>query len=102
MVNDQGWGIPEIYEYVSQYYSDPDKQFSTALYQAMTDNPTNYLEYYVGYLEFSDMRQKAEKALGKSFQPKKFHRFLLDIGPAPFPVIRDRLNAWIKTGGEAP
>ena len=85
MVNDQGWGIPEIYEYVSQYYSDPDKQFSTALYQAMTDNPTNYLEYYVGYLEFSDMRQKAEKASGEILPAQKIPSVPSGYWPRPLP-----------------
>ncbi len=96
MVNYEGWKIPEISQYINQYYNDPDQQFAAALYQAMVDNPTNYLEYYVGYLEFSDMRRKAEQALKKNFQLKDFHQFLLDIGPAPFPVIRERLEGWIQ------
>ncbi|MCI8950676.1 MAG: DUF885 domain-containing protein [Lachnospiraceae bacterium] len=96
MVNYEGWKIPEISRYVDQYYDDPNQQLATALYQAMVDNPTNYLEYYVGYLEFSDMRKKAEQALKKDFQIKDFHQFLLDIGPAPFPVIRKRLEGWIQ------
>lgn len=96
MVNDQGWKVPQIHDFIADYYSDPDMQTSTALYEAMIDNPANYLEYYVGYLEFSDMRQKAEKALGDAFRPIEFHRFLLDIGPAPFPVIRERLEGWIR------
>ena len=62
----------------------------------MVDNPSNYLEYYTGYLEFSDMRRQAEHILKDRFSLKDFHQFLLDIGPAPFPVIRERLNLWIK------
>ncbi len=96
MVNDQGWKVPQIHDFIADYYSDPDMQTSTALYEVMIDNPANYLEYYVGYLEFSDMRQKAEKALGERFQPIEFHRFLLGLGPAPFAVIRERLEGWIR------
>lgn len=96
MVNDQGWGISEVSKYISQYFEDPDQEFATALYEAMVDNPSNYLEYYAGYLEFSDMRKRTEQALGNQFQLKEFHQFLLDIGPAPFSVIRDRLNDWIR------
>lgn len=96
MVNDQGWKVPEISEFISQYYDDSNQRFSNALYEAMVDNPANFLEYYAGYLEFSDMREKAEKALGKSFTLKEFHQFILDIGPAPFTVIRERLDDWVK------
>ena len=96
MVNDQGWNLEQVSDYVSQYFEDPNQELARALLEAMVDNPTNYLEYYVGYLEFSDMRKKAEKALGKAFEAKAFHQFLLDIGPAPFAVIRKHLEDWIK------
>ena len=99
MVNDQGWGIDQIHSFITDYYDDPDKEFSAALYQAMVDNPANYLEYYVGYLEFSDMREKAEEALGQDFDPVEFHRYLLDAGPAPFSVLRKGLERWIREQG---
>ena len=96
MVNDQGWDLQKVADYVSQYFQDPNQELAHALYEAVADNPTNFLEYYVGYLEFYDMRKKAEEALGNAFEAKAFHQFLLDIGPAPFGVIRERLEEWIK------
>ncbi len=96
MVNDKGWKAEEIAKFLEKFFYSPDPEFSTALYEAMVDNPSNYLEYYTGYLEFSDMRRQAEHILKDRFSLKDFHQFLLDIGPAPFPVIRERLNLWIK------
>lgn len=96
MVNDQGWDISQIHNFITSYYDDPDQEFSAALYEAMVDNPSNYLEYYVGYLEFSDMREKAEEALGEAFDLVEFHHFLLDTGPAPFSVLRKGLERWIQ------
>ena len=96
MVNDQGWDISQIHNFITSYYDDPDQEFSAAFYEAMVDNPSNYLEYYVGYLEFSDMREKAEEALGEAFDLVEFHRFLLDTGPAPFSVLRKGLERWIQ------
>ena len=96
MVNDQGWDISQIHNFITSYYDDPDQEFSAALYEAMVDNPSNYLEYYVGYLEFSDMREKAEEALGEAFDLMEFHRFLLDTGPVPFSVLRKGLERWIQ------
>ena len=45
MVNDQGWDISQIHNFITSYYDDPDQEFSAALYEAMVDNPSNYLEY---------------------------------------------------------
>ena len=62
----------------------------------MVENPANYLEYYVGYLEIASMRREAEDALEDAFLPVEFHRFLLDTGPAPFTVIRPRFKEWLE------
>ena len=43
----------------------------------------------------NSLRQQAEETLGDRFEAKEFHRFLLDIGPAPFTVIRPRFQAWL-------
>ena len=41
MVNDQGWDISQIHNFITSYYDDPDQEFSAALYEAMVDNPSN-------------------------------------------------------------
>ena len=63
----------------------------------MIDTPTNYLEYCGGYVEIMEMREQAEAALDTEFSPMEFHRFLLDIGPVPFPVIRKYFDTWLST-----
>ena len=65
------------------------------LWQTMIDTPVNYLDYCGGYLEILDMREQAEQILGKEFSPMEFHRFLLDIGPLPFSVIRKHFQSWL-------
>ena len=42
------------------------------------------------------MYQKAEKKLGKKFIPKKFHEFILTTGEAPFKLLKEQLDKWIK------
>ena len=42
------------------------------------------------------MRAEAEEVLGSAFQAKEFHRFLLDMGPAPFGVIREYFEEWLE------
>jgi uncharacterized protein (DUF885 family) len=43
-----------------------------------------------------DLRKQAEEQLQDRFAAKDFHKFLLDIGPAPFSIIQDRFNVWLE------
>jgi len=63
----------------------------------MIKNPTNFLSYYVGFLEFQNMRELAETQLGDKFNAKEFHTFLLDLGPAPFDVIQPYFTSWLMS-----
>ena len=62
----------------------------------MVENPANYLEYYVGYLEILNMRKAAEKAQGLKFNAKAFHQFILETGPAPFTVLKIYFQNWLQ------
>ena len=59
--------------------------------------PVNYLNYYVGYLEISHMKEQAEITLKDQFELKEFNRFILDIGPAPFTVIKPYFKEWLQS-----
>jgi len=54
-----------------------------------------YLPYSLGYIEFSLLLEEAESALGSDFVLLEFHRFILDTGGAPFPLILSRMQDWI-------
>jgi len=45
------------------------------------------LRYYVGYLTFEDLRDAYKEKKGSAFSLKTFHQKVLEIGPAPFPVV---------------
>lgn len=95
-VNAYGWELPQLKEYLSDYYEKPEEVAST-LFETLVDNPANALSYYVGFLEFNQMRQTAEKQLGSRFSLMEFHRFLLDMGNAPFDVIQPYFSAWLNS-----
>ena len=90
-----GWDREQVASYLEQFFDIRGSGVADALFDAMLSSPANYLEYYVGYLEILNIRQQAEETLGDRFEAKEFHRFLLDIGPAPFTVIRPRFQAWL-------
>ena len=61
------------------------------LYRTILEAPANYLQYYVGCLNFCSLRDELEQALGEHFSLKEFHRLVLENGPAPFYILRKRI-----------
>ena len=62
------------------------------IYQYIIETPANYLRYYVGYLGFYDLKSAVQQKEGDSFDLKEFHRDVLEIGPAPFPIVQKYLG----------
>ncbi len=62
-----------------------------SLYRTILEAPANYLQYYVGYLNFCSLRDELKQAQGERFSLKEFHRLVLENGPAPFYILRKRL-----------
>lgn len=89
----EGWSKKKVLAYINNFVYN--EELSTTIYDTLLEEPAVYLPYAVGYLEIKELRKKAENSLGNQFDPKSFHQFLLDIGPAQFGVINDRFDEWI-------
>jgi uncharacterized protein (DUF885 family) len=61
--------------------------------------PGQATSYMTGYLEIHRLRVEAEKALGSRFDLRAFHDRVLGGGSVPLPVLRARVEAWIRGGG---
>lgn len=53
--------------------------------------PAIYLPYSIGYLEFCSLRDQYLSLTGADASLLPFHTFLLETGPAPFPLLKERL-----------
>ncbi len=62
------------------------------IYDLILESPANYLQYYVGYLNFEELKEKYRSWMGEEFTLKDFHEKILEIGPAPFPIIEQYLE----------
>lgn len=69
-----------------------DTSSADAIYDTILEAPANYLKYYVGYLNFLDLREACKKQQGDRFSLKEFHQEILETGPAPFSVLEERLG----------
>ena len=96
-VNYEGMTLEELEQFLYELFDISNPEASKSLYQIVCEDPANYMKYYVGYLEISEMREEAEAALGDAFNAKEFHTFLLDLGPAPFSLIRKHFQEWLLT-----
>lgn len=62
------------------------------VYYTLLAEPAIYLPYSVGYLEFCSLRELYHSLAGEDASLQPFHTFLLETGPAPFPVLEKHLT----------
>lgn len=86
----QGWTVQEVTNTLSSF-GIASQEICQEIFQYIVENPTNYLKYYLGFLNFTDLRTTVENKKGTDFQLKDFHQKILEIGPAPFPVVKKYL-----------
>ncbi len=90
----EGWDIDDIIDFL-EIYGIYDDELAQILFDTLIDDPAVYLQYYIGYLEFDELYNKAEKEV-EDFDEVEFHRFILETGPTFFEIIDDRMDDWIK------
>ena len=83
----EGWDVAQTGEFLRQYLAFDDATIQE-VYDAVLYNPTNYMVYGIGMDEILEMRETMEDNLDANFDIKDFHKQLLDLGPAPFPILR--------------
>lgn len=98
-VNYEGWSRDDTKNYLDQFGMGTDDTVDW-IFEAVVAEPSNYLSYYIGYLEFEELREEAEDSLGGNFDPVSFHEFILTTGPAPFDLIREAMESWISVQDE--
>lgn len=86
----EGWTVQEVTNALSSF-GIASQDVCQEIFQYIVENPTNYLKYYLGFLNFTDLRATVENKKGTDFRLKDFHQKILEIGPASFPVVKKYL-----------
>lgn len=95
-----GWSFEEMLAFWEDYgISDSDAL--REVYELIVEEPAHYLKYYVGYLEFLELKEKAKETYGSSYSDTAFHRAVLHIGPAPFSIVEKYLDDYYYTESRA-
>ena len=58
--------------------------------------PGQALAYKIGELKIKELRARAEKNMGQSFDLRAFHDSLLLEGPLPLTVLEKQVNGWME------
>lgn len=82
-----GWSRMDTIAFFSSY-GIGDAETIEKVYELIIGSPGNYLRYYIGYLEFLEMKKEWAAQKGEAFSQKEFHEAVLDVGPAPFEIVK--------------
>lgn len=86
-----GWDLSDTIKFFRNY-GVTDIDTIQDIYEYIVEEPANYLKYYIGYLEFLDLRDMAKEKYGENYSNKKFHQAVVSIGPAPFNLLQKYLE----------
>lgn len=81
-----GWSREDAIAFYKKY-GIGDEDNINQIYDLILGSPGNYLKYYVGYVEFLELKKDWVKEYGSQASQKEFHKAVLDVGPAPFKVV---------------
>lgn len=90
-----GWTLDDTTSFWNQYGITSASTIQD-IYELIVEEPAHYLEYYVGYLNFLQLKDNMQKTYFTNFDEKAFHQALLEIGPAPFDIIEKYLPAYYE------
>ena len=92
-IHAHGWNQARIAGYL-QAFGIKNEASAREIYQYIVENPANYPKYYLGYLNFLELREAERKRLGNDFDLKEFHKKVLEMGPVAFPVLKKYLDEY--------
>jgi len=81
-----GWSREELCQFLWSY-GIADASTADQIYDLIIGDPGNYLKYYIGYVEFLELKKAYAREAGDTFSQIEFHKRVLDVGPAPFDVV---------------
>lgn len=86
-LNYMGWSLEQATKYMREHELESETQIKTELLRYTTGTPAQALAYKMGSHEILTLREKAQKELGKKFDIRQFHDWVLGSGPMPLEVL---------------
>lgn len=95
-LHSKGWTREQVLEFIdaNSATSDARAVAETERYIAI---PGQALAYKIGQLKISQLRARAEQALGPRFDLRRFHTVILADGALPLDVLEAKVERWIAS-----
>ncbi len=90
-IHGEGWTEEDCLTYLAAF-GITDQEKVHQLYLNILEEPSNYLKYYLGYLEICNLKESA-LTLSSDWTLHDFHTWFLKMGPAPFDILREQLGS---------
>jgi uncharacterized protein (DUF885 family) len=93
-IHSKGWTRDQVVDFFrkSGAVDEPSIQSETDRYIAW---PAQALSYKLGQLKIRELRDRAQKELGRKFDIRTFHDEMLDGGTLPLDLLEARTDKWI-------
>jgi len=95
-LHSKGWTREQVLAYMDENSSAAEARrvAEAERYMAIPGQAT---AYKIGQLKISELRARAEKALGPKFDVRKFHTAVLIDGALPLDVLEAKVDRWIAS-----
>jgi uncharacterized protein (DUF885 family) len=98
-----GWPRAKAIAYMKENTLQSDAEIDTETLRYSCDMPSQALAYKMGMRKLVELREKAKKSLGKTFDIRKYHDAVLGSGSLPLDILERNVNWFIaKEGGKPP
>ena len=95
-MNDLGWSRERAMAYMKENTLESDAQIATESLRYSCDIPGQALAYKIGSKKIRDLREKARKELGSSFDIRRFHDVVLGSGSMPLSVLERHVDRFVS------
>lgn len=87
----EGWSLSDTGAYLKNFGIN-DNAAIKEVYNYIVAEPSNYLKYFMGYLEIMELREYTKEQMGDDYTDLAFHTFFLEQGPSSFTVLKKRFQ----------
>jgi uncharacterized protein (DUF885 family) len=94
-VHSQHWTRQQMVDYFHEHTAMDDENINTEVDRYIAW-PAQALSYKMGQMKILELRERAQRELGKKFDIRAFHDAVLDQGPLPLDLLEGKLDGWIK------
>ncbi|HEX9148270.1 MAG TPA: DUF885 domain-containing protein [Thermoanaerobaculia bacterium] len=96
-MNALGWSRARATAYLKENTLESDTQIAAEMLRYSCDVPGQALAYKIGAAKIRELREKASRELGRSFDVRRFHDAVLGSGAMPLAVLERHIDWFIES-----